>query len=350
MPDHLPQTENATGKDKTRIHYQKFHNIFLYITERCQLRCGHCYMGERLERGMVLSLEKAKIIINNTKKLGAKYITFLGGEPTLNPNLPQMVDYAIQLGFEQVMIDTNGLLVERIKKIDPKKLHYVSVSLDGASTLTHEKVRGRGTYLKTLNAIKELVNSGYRVRINCTVMKFNTHQAEELLQLADSIGVKLVNFHTFSEEGNGAINSEWSLSPYDWIAFYEFIEKIKGSYQTSVWYPPTWSTKEKLSHYVSEGFRGCLGCSLDRLSIFPDGRCYVCSVLFDETINFATMTDNGLVLNRERNEFDMFNKAAFKMMNLYEAGCPAEEVLEKNGKAQTPPELISLCRCWKSQA
>lgn len=339
----------APLKDKTRVHYKQFHNIFLYVTERCQLRCGHCYMGDRLERGLKLSLEKAKQIIVNCRKLGAEYITFLGGEPTLHPDLPEMIDFANELGFKQVMIDSNGLLIHRIKKIPPKQLYYITVSLDGATEESHDKVRGEGNFKKTVSAIKELVASGYRVRINCTIFQFNVKEAPILLKLADDIGISLVNFHTFSEEGIGKENLDWSLSPEDWIGFYESLADIKGKYKTSVWYPPTWATLANVEKYAKEGFRGCLGCSIDRLSIFPDGRCYLCSVLFDESVHFAIMEEKGLKLNKESNEFEFFSAAAFNAEESWLTGCPAEKVLEKNGKKPHSKELVSMCRCWKSQ-
>ena len=338
------------NKDRSRVHYRKFHNIFLYVTEQCQLRCGHCYMGKRLERGMSLSFERASQIIAYCRRLGAEYITFLGGEPTLHPDLPKMIDYALESGYSQIMIDSNGLLVDRIMKIPPEKLYCITISLDGATPETHEKVRGIGTYEKTIKSIRQLVEAGYRVRLNCTIFQFNIHETQALLKFADEVGVSLVNFHTFSEEGYGIANAHWSLTPQGWIGFYKLLEKIKHNYRVSVWYPPTWANQEKLLTYVEEGFRGCLGCSLDRLSIFPDGRCYVCSVLFDESVHFATMTGDGLVLNRENNEFEMFTEAAFHAPESWLTGCPAERVLDSHGKNKTPNNLVSMCRCWKSQA
>jgi MoaA/NifB/PqqE/SkfB family radical SAM enzyme len=346
--DNFTHTQDSS-KDKSRVHYREFHNIFLYITERCQLRCGHCYMGDRLERGLSFSFEDIKRIMVSCRKLGSEYITFLGGEPTLHPNLSEIIDYAHELGYKQVMMDSNGLSYSRIRIIQPEKLYYTTISLDGATEFSHDKVRGKGTFAKTINTIKKLVRNGYRVRINCTIFNFNVYEAPLLLEIADEIGVSLVNFHTFSEEGYGIGNLDWSLSPNDWIDFYEKLERVKGQYKTSIWYPPTWATHEKIGKYVSEGFRGCLGCSLDRLSIFPDGRCYVCSVLFDKSVHFATITDNGLILNRENNEFEMFTAAAFQAKEAHLMGCPAEKILEEQGKIKTHQDLIPMCRCWKSQ-
>ncbi len=47
---------------------------------------------------------------------------------------------------------------------------------------------------------------------------------------------------------------------------------------------------------------GFIGRTLDRISIFPDGRCYVCSYLFDTDLHFATMQDGKVALNKDANE------------------------------------------------
>ena len=349
IPDSV-KISKPVDKDRTRIHYRRFHNIYLYITEQCQLRCGHCYMGDRLERAMVMPEEQAKNIIKYGRKLGGEYITFLGGEPTLHPKLLDFVDYALDQGYRQVMINSNGLLEKNIYKLSPEKLHYISFSLDGATPNVHDRVRAKGTFKKTIKCISKAIAAGYAVRVISTISQINIHEAEAILDLADGLGVQMCNFHLFSEEGIGINNSGWSLTPEEWVAFYERLETIKDNYRTSIWYPPSYASKAKMDQYVSEGYRGCVGCSLDRLSIFPDGRCYVCSVLFDTPMHFANITENGLSVNKEQtNEFDLFCESAFKVDEPWMSGCPAEKILESNGKKATPEYLTPVCRLWKSQ-
>jgi MoaA/NifB/PqqE/SkfB family radical SAM enzyme len=348
---HVELLSKPAAKDRSRVHYRRFHNIYLYITERCQLRCGHCYMGDRLERALEMPYDKATEIIDYCRRIGGTYITFLGGEPTLHRELPRLVDYAIDRGYTQVMINSNGIVSRTIDKIAPQKLHYISFSLDGATSETHDQIRGEGMFAKTLASIRRTVAKGFSVRLICTISKINIHEAVAVIELADELGVNMLNFHVFSEEGLGIPNAKsWSLTPDEWIAFYEHLEAIKHDYKTSIWYPPAYAKKDRLGHYVEEGYRGCVGCSLDRLSIFPDGRCYVCSVLFDVAAHFATLTDHGLVLNKENNEFDFFAKAMFEAPEPWLSGCPAEAVLEHQGKSRTPDHLVSMCRLWKSQA
>lgn len=341
------QAQKENNEKTVRAYSRQFHNLYLFITEHCQLCCEHCYMGDRLVNSESMSFMKATWIMDYIRRLGAQFITFVGGEPTLHPDLPRLVDYALNIGYSKVMLDSNGLFIEPIKKIQPNKLHYIRISLDGASALTHDKVRGVGSFSKTIFGIRELVNLGYRVRITSTVFQFSLHEADAVLALADDLGIGLVNFHTFSEEGNGLKHSEWSLKPEEWIFYYENLEKIKGNYKTRVRYPPTWTTCKKIDYYVNKGFRGCLGCSLDRISIFPDGRCYACSVMLDSKANFGFVTDKGLILNKGENEFELFINSSLKVNESWKGGCPAEEYLAQDNTVITSNKFISVCRLWR---
>lgn len=335
---------NAHGDHVVRAYSRRFHNIYLFITERCQLRCGHCYMGDRLERGLTMPYDKASTIMDQCHRLGAEYLTFVGGEPTLHPDLPRLVERANEIGYQKVMVDSNGLSIKNLLEVDPGKLYYVRVGLDGATAQTHEKVRGRDTYLKTIGAIRVLVRRGYRVRITYTVFRFNANELREMSVLAQSLGVTLVNIHNFSEEGLGRAHPDWSLSQEEWIDVCQKVEALKTELDIYLRYPPTWVRPDSISSYTARGFRGCIGCSLDRLSIFPDGRCYVCSLLFDTDLNFGTITDKGFELNRGNNEYELFTQAAMHAAEPALMGCPAEAVL-----GCTPQSgFISLCRLWRT--
>lgn len=344
----LSGSKSLRARDESRVHYEQFHNVFLYITERCQLRCGHCYMGDRLERGLVMDQERAAHILRACRRLGARYVTFIGGEPTLHPGLPELVNVAIAAGYAQVMIDTNGLNPEPILALSPKSVHCVSVSLDGASQVTHELVRGSGTFERTCNTAAALARAGFSVRISSTVFRFNLGEAQAVLSLAKELGASLVNFHTFSEEGNGVHREAWSLSPEEWVVFYEGLLSQPLPSGIAVWYPPTWAYPYRLDRFLAQGFRGCLGCSLDRLSVFPDGRCYVCSVLFDTPLHFATLSTDGFRLTGADNEFELFTHAAFRAARPELTGCPAEAIIRHHSGASG--RLVSMCRCWKAEA
>jgi len=135
-----------------------FQSIFIYITEKCQLNCKHCYLGWRLKRKSEMSFEQIIFHLNMWKELGTERVCFIGGEPTLHPKLREVIKSANNLKYKEVIMDTNGIpsSLDVLSKIDPSELTYIQVSLDGASPKTHDKTRGKGTFQLTLTAIKEL--------------------------------------------------------------------------------------------------------------------------------------------------------------------------------------------------
>ena len=340
-----------------KIKYGRFRNVYLYITDKCQLRCGHCYMGDRLEAAKTMPKPE---VINNLilwRKMGGSKLSILGGEPTLHPDFVEIIEYANALGYEKVILNTNGLAPSRrvLGALEPPDFAYIQVSLDGASASTHDPIRGKGTFNQSWTTTRELCRRGFDTRIICTVNKVNMAECLNLLPMADEAGVSLVKYHVFSGIGVGNENEDWIVRPGEWVNFYEGLEQLKGKYKAQIWYQPTYARKEKIEQFAGEGFRGCVGRTLDRISIFPDGRAYVCSYLFDTDLNYANVVDGQIQLNKGHNEFDLFTSAlseascgSCKAASVCMGGCPAEEIVMGSPSCVSDPDIIPVCRLWKS--
>ncbi|HSQ97295.1 MAG TPA: radical SAM protein [Rickettsiales bacterium] len=68
-----------------------FKNAYIYITENCQLKCKHCYLGQRLVKPQIMSKNKVFNILKLLKKLGVKKLSIFGGEPTLHKDFIEIV-------------------------------------------------------------------------------------------------------------------------------------------------------------------------------------------------------------------------------------------------------------------
>ena len=335
--------------DSVRAYSRLFDNLYLFVTERCQLRCGHCYMGQRLARATDMPTDFAIDTMSYLRRLGSRYLTIVGGEPTLHPDLPELIRKAREFGFDKVMLETNGLRASAVvRSIRPEDLFYVRVSLDGASAATHDFVRGPGNFDRAVAAIRALVEAGFSVRVTTTVFSFSVPEVPDVVRLAGRLGVQLVNLHSFSEEGLGAAQEGWSIGHSEWQGLAGILPQVASEAGVRVRFPPTWVPTASLADCAAHGYRGCVGATLDRLSVFPDGRAYVCSLLFDHPLNFAQMTTDGLVLNREQNEFELFAGAMASAQTRERSGCPAERFLSHNDTAPSRSE-VSVCRLWRME-
>ncbi|MEU3553322.1 radical SAM/SPASM domain-containing protein [Streptomyces fragilis] len=340
-----------------RVEYGRFRNVYLYITEACQLRCSGCYMGERLERALKMPFPEIESTLKFWRQMGGSKLTILGGEPTLHPRYEDTIRLAGDLGYEHVITTSNGLApaLRKFRRLDPADFAYVQISVDGGSAGTHDAVRGPGRFEETLMTVRELCERGFDTRIICTVSKRNERDCLKLLDLADEFGVSLVKYHVLSVIGRGHGSPEDGMEPSEWLDFTDRLHDAAQGYRTRVWYQPTFARRADMPRFEKEGYRGCIGRTLDRISVFPDGRAYVCSFLFDTDLHFAQMRDGRLKLNKGANEFDLFAGALTgggcgdcKAPGSCMGGCPAEEIVDGRASCAAYPDIVPVCRLWKS--
>lgn len=358
---HARMPRGSSGPEPERIDrvaYGRFRNVYLYITEACQLRCEHCYMGERLGRALKMPLPQIIDTLATWRRFGGSKLTILGGEPTLHPDYCAAIRAAGQLGYEHVITTTNAQApaLRKFRQLGAEDFAYVQVSLDGGSANSHDRIRGEGTFDTALRTTAELTERGFDTRIICTVNETNRSDVLKLLQIADELGVSLVKFHVFSTIGVGHGNPELAMTPPEWVDFCDLLGEAAKDYRTRVWYQPTYARRDQMARYAAEGYQGCIGRTLDRISIFPDGRCYVCSYLFDTDLYFAQMDGGQVRLNHGENEFDLFTKPLINSAcggckaSACLGGCPAEQVVMGASSCETYDDIVPVCRLWKSSA
>jgi len=98
--------------------------------EICNLACPCCYRRKSNRRDGYILPEVASPIMRKVKANGGSEIYFLGAEPTMNPALPEILHEAVDLGFEFVLLISNGM-----KLAD--ETYARKVLLPGVSLLMH---------------------------------------------------------------------------------------------------------------------------------------------------------------------------------------------------------------------
>ncbi len=160
-----------TGKN----HYPMILN--LEISHSCNLKCKACGRIRSQNNGS-LTFKQCKEAISETK---APVIYFTGGEPLLNKQLPEIVEYALKKD-RIVFIVTNGVLLkDRIKEFRQNENLIFQVSIDGLKE-QHNNIRGEGVFEKVEQGIKKAKQKGFNVYTNTTIYKTNYQQIEDIMQ------------------------------------------------------------------------------------------------------------------------------------------------------------------------
>jgi radical SAM protein with 4Fe4S-binding SPASM domain len=109
---------------------------------------------------------------------------------------------------------TPRLTRETTSKMKQMNVDIMSLSLDGATPDTHDRLRGvKGTWLKTINALQTAKELGLRAQINTTVMRSNVHELADIFHLAKQNGSVAWEVFFLIRTGRGA--SLESLEPQE---------------------------------------------------------------------------------------------------------------------------------------
>jgi MoaA/NifB/PqqE/SkfB family radical SAM enzyme len=146
--------------------------LSIEVTTRCNSSCSHCFARSGISRHSSLPVELVKEILVEGYDAGYRHLHITGGEPLLWEGLFETLDYGFGVGYETIFMNTNGTLItEDIgRKLAAYGRFSISVSLDGPEGL-HDRVRGRGSYGRTMRGIEQALNAGNDLTIFTTATK-----------------------------------------------------------------------------------------------------------------------------------------------------------------------------------
>lgn len=168
-----------------------------HLSENCNLKCLHCYQENH--KPIQLKFKDLEMIYNQYKELLNKlkmkgHINITGGEPLCNPFFFKILDM-IKKDSDIITFSvlSNGTLItdEIAKKIASYSPYYVQVSLEGGKK-TNDYIRGKGTYKKIAEGIKNLRKYNIFTSISFTATKLNYKEFPKVVKYARKYNVNNV--------------------------------------------------------------------------------------------------------------------------------------------------------------
>jgi MoaA/NifB/PqqE/SkfB family radical SAM enzyme len=322
---------------KTVAFSKKSANLFFHILTKCNLRCRHCYINPEQHGQTDLPLETIKawleVFFQNSPKAN---VIFLGGEPTLHPDLSHAIKHARRLGFRSITVDTNGYLFHNIlSRVSPLEVDFFSFSLDGATRKTNDAIRGEGSYDACISGIKQTVAKGFAASLIYTVSRLNIHELEMMPSLLNDLGIERFFIQVIGLRGKAAEKSKagsLQLTRSEWLKFIPPLAHKIARQGLTVSYP-------KVYLDPAEKFE-CAGLVAQNYFIFPNGRVYRCPLCEDLPIHSLQFIDNRLVRTAKLNESDLFT------LNIPE-GCVMNRLIQPDNLSYTvggvPEYKIACC-------
>jgi radical SAM protein with 4Fe4S-binding SPASM domain len=168
------------------------------VTRKCNLKCSHCYINAaKDELQGELNTEEAKRLIDQITEVSRPLLILSGGEPLLRSDIYELVRYGTDKGLRMGLGSNGSLLDEFVaKNLKNAGVKTVSISLDSQDPEGHDEFRGvKGSWQKAVQAIAALRRNGVLVQVNTTVTQQNHGEIDEIMSLAEGLGVE--NFHLF---------------------------------------------------------------------------------------------------------------------------------------------------------
>lgn len=178
------------------------------ITRQCNFNCPHCIVSSTCEKPEdEMGTGEAKVFLYKFAEAGGKYVFFSGGEPLLRDDLEEIIIYARKQGLEGFTVASNGTMLDgsRIQSLKEAGVQAMQFSLDGHTAELSAKTRGggKGSFEKTLNAVRLARDAGMTVTVGMFLNPGNIHAIPEMIELCRRECVPLLRFSGFIPLGRG---------------------------------------------------------------------------------------------------------------------------------------------------
>lgn len=215
--------------NQTKNSSRQYPGAMVNITNRCTLRCKHCFVYREGNPNEGSAEMDTPAMINKLSELqklhGIQVMLWMGGEPLLRPDV---LREGAKL-FTRNTVTTNGTL----DPIELPNCTYV-ISIDGPPEL-NDAIRGKGTFKKVMDTLSRIPEKfGSTVICQCVVTRRNEDSLEELIQLLRPTRAKGMTFSFYVPPKVDTSDLTWgSLNRRDKAV--QTAMKLKEKYSDFIW-------------------------------------------------------------------------------------------------------------------
>lgn len=157
--------------------------IEIQLGHICNNRCVFCVSGQMTEQRLAGTIATEPVIreLEAAAARGAKKLTILGGEPTLQRSFLPALRRAVELGFDEIVIFTNGVKTRRrafVEELVALGRFTWRFSIQGGNEAAHDRVTQKpGAFAKIIEGMRHLKELGQLVTANACI---NEHSYRSL--------------------------------------------------------------------------------------------------------------------------------------------------------------------------
>ena len=191
------------------------HKFEIQLGHLCNNRCVFCSSGQltAMKIARPVPLEPILEALESARAAGAWHLTFLGGEPTTHKRFLDALKKAVELGFEHIVIFTNGVMFPHPGFIDSVVAlgnFEWRISIQGATNEAHVATTERAdSFRRILHGLGELQRRGQLMTANMCVNERSYRSLPAYPALLKEYGVRQLHIDIVRPESTGERNQEY---------------------------------------------------------------------------------------------------------------------------------------------
>lgn len=162
------------------------------LTYGCNLRCIHCYNPTHRALPHELTTGEVCALLNQLADLGVLTVTFTGGEPSVRPDIGDILRHARRQGLMiHLMTNATRITTSFTDLLREVGVGQVNVSIYGATDEIYERMTGiTGSYRQFRQGLADLAATGLSVIVRMPVTTINCGEIQACRQLVESLHLK----------------------------------------------------------------------------------------------------------------------------------------------------------------
>ena len=300
VPQH-PIPVYETDRPACDAYGRRINYLRISLTDRCNMRCVYCMPAVGMKfmpRPELLTLDELLLVVRAAAAAGFQKIRLTGGEPSLRPDLIELVR-AIKAtpGIEHIAMTTNALrLKKQAQALKDAGLDRVNISIDTLDPRKFRQVTRGGNLEQVWEGIEAADQAGlHPIKLNAVVVRgLNDEEVPQLAGLTTKYPWEMRFIEVMPLTGVANVAQDGVVKSEELIAQ---IETIYGPLE-HLGLAPTDSARR----YRILGARGKLGfisavsdpfcATCNRMRLTADGRLHLC-LLRDNEVDLRAAVRNG---------------------------------------------------------
>lgn len=188
------------------------------LTQRCNLRCKHCFVG-KIEYEKDIGIEEARRMIDLMVKSEVQELVLSTKEPFAYQYICELLDYCAEKDLYMTLVTNGTLITDRVlKSMSVNKIKSFSVSMEGISAVSNDYIRGEGVYEKVMTAIEKIekMSQGTKYTIplvlQMSLTSMNYLEVPNMIDWLEDSPFMTVNIGDISLLGNAEDNRNIKLT------------------------------------------------------------------------------------------------------------------------------------------